>query len=171
MGRGKKAGKDLLFGVLTSLISLYLLLSPNIVAGITLLDSSIVFARAGTYVRILGGLLLVLSVILCLRALFWKKGEVEEEKEKAHWSMDPLIVIGFVLLLLYMPLMDLTNFTVASVAFTALFAFIIRAREKKVDVRNPKECLKNLIIALGYALILEFVLEFLFTGFLNVNLP
>ena len=169
MGRLTRAGKDLVLGIIMILISLYLLISPDIVAGITLLDSSIVLARAGTYVRILGGVLFLLAVSISIRALMVIKAKTEELEEKQ--PMDPLVVTGFVMLLLYMPLMNLTGFTTASIVFTSVFAFMIRAREKKVDLHNPKEFYKNLIIAFLYAVVLELVLEFVFTELLNVNLP
>lgn len=172
MAKKIKNRKDLILGVVMLVLGLYLLLAQGIVKGMTLLSTGITIAKAGTYVRLLGGLLVLLSGGLTLRALgVFGKCEADEEDSETRWKLDPLVPILFGALLLYMPLMSLVGFTVSSMIMIAWVAFWIRYREKHVDLHDKKALLKNIGIAVVYSVILVLVLELMFTKGLHVRLP
>lgn len=172
MAKKIKNRKDFILGVVMLVLGLYLLLAQGIVKGMTLLSTGITIAKAATYVRLLGGLLVLLSGGLTLRALgvFGERAEDAEENSET-WSLDPLVLILFGALLLYMPLMSLVGFTASSVILIAWVAFWIRYREKHVDLHDKKALLKNIGIAVVYSVILVLVLELMFTKGLHVRLP
>ena len=161
--------RDFILGLVMLALSLYLMLSPKIVKGMTLLYTSITVAKADTYIRLLGGLLLLLSAVLILRALglFGLKAKKTDEKKPVDW----LVIAGFATLLIYMPLMKIIGFTASSILLTASFKFMIRFREKKADLHNWQELLKNLGVSIAYAVVLVSALELLFTRALHVRLP
>lgn len=164
-----KNPRDLILGIVMTAISLYLLFSSKVVKGMTLLYTDITIAKAGTYIRILGGLLLILSVSLILRAIGVFGGKQEEPSGKK--IADSFVIVGFVALILYIPLMKLIGFTVSSMLLMVCFTFMIRLREKKVDLHDKQALLKNLGVAVLYAVVLVLILEALFTRVLHVRLP
>lgn len=168
MVRRIKNQTDFVLGITMLLVSLYLLFSPDIVKGMTLLYTDITIAKAATYVRILGGLMLLLSGGITLRSLgIFGKDKAEEQRG----SIDKFILLFFALLVIYMPLMAWIGFTISSIFVISGFTFIIRAREKQINLRNKQEFIKNLVIAILYGTILVLVLELLFTKGLHVRLP
>lgn len=173
MAKKIKNRKDFALGVVMLVLGLYLLLAQGIVKGMTLLSTDITIAKAGTYVRLLGGLLVLLSGGLTLRALgvFGKCAADEEENSETRKKLDPLVPLLFGALLLYMPLMSLVGFTASSMILIAWVAFWIRYREKHVDLHDKQALLKNIGIAVVYSVILVLVLELMFTKGLHVRLP
>ncbi|MCI8650142.1 MAG: hypothetical protein HFG20_08505 [Anaerotruncus sp.] len=163
-----KNWKDFLLGIVMLLISVYLLFSPNVVKGLTLLYTDITIAKAVTYVRILGGILLLLSLSLSLRALGLFGAT---SQEKSTFSIDWLILAGFAALLVYMPLIKLLGFILPSILLVGVFTFFIRCREKQISLRNTPEVLKGCIVSILYAVTLVLLLQFLFTQVLHVRLP
>lgn len=162
---------DLILGGVMLLISLYLLFAPDAVQGMVILYTNISAAKPETYLNILGVVLSLLSLALIIRSFGVFQKKIEEktsaERKKPEW----MIICSFVVLLLYMPMMGLLGFTVASMLLVTFFTFIIRFREKKVNYMDKKMLLKNLAVSIFYAAILVIVLQFSFTRWLHVRLP
>ena len=164
--------RDLILGLVMLACGLYMVLAKGVVRGMTLLNTTVKLAQAATYMRILGGILALLSAVLVLRALGVFGGAAQEEKKsEGVRKLDWLVICAFAGLVLYLPMMDVIGFTVASILLMTLLTFLIRLREKHVDVHDRNAVLKNLAVAASYAVILVLVLEFMFTKWLHVRLP
>lgn len=162
--------RDLVLGIVMVIIGLYLVLSPNIVQGMTVLYTEIGFAKPRTYICMLGYILLILSIMLITRAVgVW--GKNKEDKEENKRKFDCLVLEGFAFLICYIPALKMAGFTIPTCILMSLFSFIIRMREKNVDKSDRKAVLKCAGIAVVYGVILTLVMEFAFTKWLNVRLP
>lgn len=162
--------RDLVLGIVMVIIGLYLVLSPNIVQGMTVLYTEIGLAKPRTYICMLGYILLILSIMLITRAVgVW--GNNKEDKEENKRKFDCLVLEGFAFLICYIPALKVAGFTIPTCILMSLFSFIIRMREKNVDKSDRKAVLKCAGIAVVYGVILTLVMEFAFTKWLNVRLP
>ena len=174
MKKGTLNWRDLVLGIVMVIIGLYLVLSPNIVQGMTVLYTEIGFAKPRTYICMLGYILLILSIMLITRAVgVWGKNEDKEKEDKKEnkRKFHCLVLAGFASLICYIPALKAAGFTIPTCILMSLFSFIIRMREKNVDKSDRKAVLKCAGIAVVYGVILTLVMEFAFTKWLNVRLP
>lgn len=109
MKKGTLNWRDLVLGIVMVIIGLYLVLSPNIVQGMTVLYTEIGFAKPRTYICMLGYILLILSIMLITRAVgVWGKNEDKEKEDKKEnkRKFDCLVLAGFASLICYIPALN-----------------------------------------------------------------
>ena len=164
-----KNKRDFLLGIVMTAVGLYLLLSNSIVKGFSLFQTKVVLAQAGTYLKIIGGLIVLVSAVVIIRSL--RKPLSEEEAAEAKRPLDWMIVGCLAAFFVYLLLMDVLGFLIDTIWVIALITFLLRVREKHIDLHDKKELLKSIGIAVGYSVVLVLVISFMFTKWLNVRLP
>ena len=169
MEKLKENMTDFILGVVMLLISCYAVFAKSVVKGTTLLDTDVPLSDAKSFVRILGVVLMVLSVYIILRALgLFKRTDKGDLKFKKPES---IVVIGFAILLAFLILTNVIGFTISSVLMIASITYLIMVKEKGIDRHDKKAVLKAVGISLLYSIILVFVLCFAFKNWLHVMLP
>ena len=160
--------KDALLAVIMLALGLVLLLNDGMVLGYTLFQSRIVLAQAGTYLKILGGLIAAFSAALLLRAFTPEK--TEEEKTKRQ-GPDLLVVCGFASLFLYLLLLPRIGFIADTIGLLFLFTWMLRARETNLDLKDRSAVLRAAVFSASYSIALTLLMTFVFTKWLHVRLP
>ena len=161
--------RDFILGIISMGIGLFVLLSDNIVKGFSLFQTQIWLSKADSYLRILGGLLAFVSLIVILRSFVQTAETKKENKEKGRF--DYVVLISFSAFFLYMLLLKTIGFIPDTIWLIALISFMLRARETHLDWHNRKALLKAILISVIYSVILVLAISFVFTTWLSVRLP
>ena len=163
-----KNKRDFIFGLVSTGLSLWLLLDDSIIRGFTIFQSKVYFAQAGAYIKIIAALMLLFSVILLIRSL--RKAEPGSENAEKQ-PLDKLVIVAFAAMLVYLLLMDAIGFIINTIWLMSLITFMLRVREKQIDLKDKQAVLKSAGISIGYSVVLVLVLSFMFSNWLNVRLP
>ena len=157
--------RDLGSSIVMALVGLYVTFGKNVITGKTFgTESMPLAARADVYLRVLGGLLLVLSLVLMARALC--RNEKTQKKE-----IPPVAVIGAILLIVFALIVKPLGFFVSASVLVAAWTFIFRVKEYHIDRNDKKALAKAAGISIAFALIIVAVLQLAFTHLLGVRLP
>lgn len=162
-----KNPRDFVFGLITAAIGIFLIASKSLVYGFSLFRTEIYLSRADAYLRIIGVILIIMAIILIVRSIMRA-----DSTQKAKWQkIDWLAVSCFGAMIVYLLLIERIGFMVDTIWLMALITFLLRYREKKLNLRDRKIILKNLLISVAYAVLLVLVMSFSFTTWLKVRLP
>ena len=160
--------RDFILGFFCYGVGTYLAFSNSVIRGKTLFIPSVLLGRADVYVRIIGGVLMVLSLLVFLRSFGLLLQELREEApDKTNW----LIVASFISFFLYILLLKPFGFLSDSVWFITFLVFIMRIKELDIDIRDGKAVIYSIGISLLVAVIVVGVLFLAFRYLLDVTLP
>jgi len=160
---------DFVLGLIMLLVGCYATFAKSVTKGKTLLDVDVPFSDARSFVRILGILLMVLSVYLILRAMgVFKRKDNDDLTFK---KPEGIVLIGFGILITYLILLNVIGYTIPSILMIAGMTFLIMTKEKNLDLKDKKVVLKAVGISCAYSVVLVFVLSYAFKNWLHVVLP
>jgi hypothetical protein len=160
--------KDFALGLLSLCLGIYLLSSDGMVRGKTLFQTTSVWGEAVTYLRILGGIVTLLAVMLIVRSLL-RAGDAEDKTEKHSFV---IVIASFVLMIIYALLMPVLGFITNSLWFIAAESFLIRVKETGLTYRSERSVLLRAgAVSVLYSVILVASLYLIFTRLLKVYLP
>ena len=167
--------KDYIAGVLFGAVGVYLLVSKKIVKGINMFNVSaeIPLTKADTYLRMLGGLLLLLSVCLLVSTFIKQKKNPDRNGENTPINkMNLFYTVGFfAAIVIYALLIDVIGFFFDTLWFSFLFSFALRIKELGISFQDKKALSSAALNCLIYSLILDGALIAIFTFVLKVQLP
>lgn len=162
-----KDKKNLVFGVLCLALGVFLISSDGIIQGKSLFAADNLWSQADSYIRALGWILIVLSLVLIIRA-FLKNTAVQRTIGTSKY----LIIFGFAAMVVYALLLPLLGFILDSLWFVAVITFLIMSKEKGLTKSSDKkQWLRAAAVSCSYSVILVFVMYFAFTKLLKVILP
>jgi len=161
---------DLVLGVLSIVLGIYLLTSKNIVKNDVATGAGGPFAQAGTYVDLLAGILLVLAVVLVVKSFNFKKSD-NVTGFTFLWNKE--IVITAISLILYTILLPIIGFTITTLALLLLLVSVFSAKEITRGERKltKAEKKKVLLLAVVFSLVMLLVIYVVFSVLLKVTLP
>lgn len=159
---------DLLLSVLMGILAVFLLTNQKIITGV---ENGLggFWAQASTYIHLLAGILLGLSILQLLYAINFK-GTDEHSGLKIPVSKE--IIITAVTLVLYALLLPKLTFFPCTLALIIILCGTFAMKENEADKeRSQKLTKKEIITIVVYSAILTIVLWVLFTQILKCVLP
>lgn len=163
-----RSTNDLLLAVLMGALSIFLLTSDKVITGV---ENGLggAWAQASTYIHLLAGILLALSVLQLIYAINFK-GDGEHQKLRIPISKE--IVITAVALVLYALLLPTLTFFPCTLALLIVLCGTFAMKENQGDPelkgKLPKKQVVTIII---YSAVLTVVLWVVFTQLLKCVLP
>ena len=163
-----RSTNDLLLAVLMGAVSVFLLTSGKVITGV---ENGLggAWAQASTYIHLLAGILLALSVLQLIYAINFK---ANGEHQKLHIPVSKEIIITAVTLVLYALLLPVLTFFPCTLALNIILCGTFAMKENEGDPelkgKLPKKQIVHIII---YAAVLTVVLWVLFTQILKCVLP
>ena len=107
--------------------------------------------------KVYGIAVMVLSAILIFRGIRdLKKAraqEAGETEEASRFPVDPAIILVFLLLVIYVALLDTVGFTIMSTLFVLGLSYIPLPKEK----RTPKTCVAVFVVALVFSVAITLI--------------
>ncbi len=164
-----RSTNDLLLSILMGAVAIFLLLSKGIITGV---ENGLggIWAQASTYIHLLAGILLALSVLQLLYAINFKREEDQHTKLSIPITRE--IVVTAVSLVAYALLLPILTFFPCTLALNIVLCGTFAMKENQGDPelkgKLPK---KQLIGVLIYSAVLTVVLWVLFTQILKCVLP
>ena len=102
--------------------------------------------------KVYGIAVMVLSAILIFRGIRDLKKARAPEKA-SRFPIDPAIVLVFLLLVIYVALLDTVGFTIMSTLFVLGLSYILLPKEK----RTPKTCVAVFVVALVFSVAITLI--------------
>lgn len=163
-----RSTNDLLLSVLMGGVSVFLLTSGKVITGV---ENGLggAWAQASTYIHLLAGILLGLSVLQLFYAINFKG---DGEHQKLHIPVSKEIIITAVSLVLYALLLPVLTFFPCTLALIIVLCGTFAMKENQGNPElNGKLPKKQVIIIIVYSAILTVVLWLVFTQLLKCVLP
>lgn len=163
-----RSSNDLLLAVLMGCLAIFLLTNKGIITGV---ENGLggYWAQASSYIRLLAGILLGLSVLQLIYAINFK-GDGEHKKLSIPISKE--VVITAVSLVLYALLLPTLTFFPCTLALNVILCGTYGMKENQDDPELKGKLPKKQIISiLIYSVVLTVVLWLVFTELLNCVLP
>ncbi len=163
-----RSTNDLLLAVLMGGVSIFLLTSKKIITGV---ENGLggMWAQASTYIHLLAGIMLALSILQLIYAINFK-GDGEHKKLSIPISRE--IIITAVALVLYALLLPVLTFfpctLVLNIVLCGTFAMKENQGDPELKGKLPK---KQAIAIVIYSVVLTVVLWVVFTQLLKCVLP
>ena len=165
-------GNDFLLGIVLLTLSVFLLVSPYVIRGADATGAGGgFFARADIYIMMLACILLILSLILVLRSINFKK---HDDIKPIDIKIKKESMLSAIALVIYVFLLPIIGFIPISFFLTVFLVLIYMRKEKETtdDIFKDKQVLfRSVTIAAVYSAVLVVVLYFVFTKFLGSVLP
>ena len=164
-----RSTNDLLLAILMGAVAIFLLVSKGIVTGV---ENGLggVWAQASTYIHLLAGILLALSVLQLLYAINFKGDESKHTKLTIPITWE--IVVTAVSLVAYALLLPILTFFPCTLALNIVLCGTYAMKENQGDPELKGKLPKKQIIAIIiYSAVLTVVLWALFTQVLKCVLP
>ena len=162
-----KSTNDLLLALIMGGLSIFLLVSDQTVTGKTNGMGGF-WAQASTYINLLAGMMLAMSVLQLIYAINFKGDE--KQFSKLSIPVNREIVITAVALVLYALLLPILTFFPCTLALTIILTGTFMMKENS-GTGDRKLSKKQLIIAVVYSGILTVALYLIFTYLLKCVLP
>lgn len=162
---------DFVIGLALVTLGCWLLFTDNIVFGSVAVLGGGTLAHPATYVRFLGGLITFLAALLVLKSLNWRRSA---EVVAFHFTVTPHIVLTVLALVVYAILLPRIGFFISTFLLNFFLTCLFLHKENSGEGKSPftiDDIKRRLIYVTAYSIILVFVVQFLFTQVLFVNLP
>jgi hypothetical protein len=164
-----KKTNDLILGICSLIISLWLVLDSSLIKGFALVSSTPFLARPDVYVRIIAAVWAILALLLVLKSLNLT-GQVTE-RVKFSFNLPLVTLLPMVAFIFCILILEDVGFFISSFVLMTVMCFVFQLKEKHLTLRADKEVFKILGISCGFSVVLVFSLEQIFTHLLKVTLP
>ena len=159
---------DFIGGMLLSVAGLWLMLSNNITEGRILRAHSQGIIRPDTYIRILGGLVLLLALIMVVRSINFKKAG---ETKALEFRISKESILTFAGLALFLIFLRPLGFAVVVFLFSFSIGCVYLLRETKDLGLSGREKIKKMIFIGIFSMVLVLAVYLIFGKVLLVQLP
>lgn len=165
-----KSMNNLVLGVFSIALGIYLLTSKKIVANDIATGAGGRFAQAGTYVHLLAMILIGLAAILIIKSFNFKKSD-DTTGFVFLWNKE--IVITALSLIVYTYLLPRIGFTFSTFPLLFILVFVFSTKETTKGERKltRQEVKKLLLLALLFSLAMLLVIYLVFSVLLKVTMP
>lgn len=159
---------DLIGGILLMAGGVWLMVSKNITEGRILQSQAQGIIRADTYIRMLGGLVFFLAVLMCIRSINFKK-ETETKGFEFHITKESFLT--FAALVAFIVFLKPLGFAITTFLFSSFVVSLYMLREEKDKGLGRKAKFKKIAFSCAFSLVLVFVVYLIFAKGLLVTLP
>jgi putative tricarboxylic transport membrane protein len=162
-----KSVNDFIIGLILLGFGVFITTYKEIVRG-TISDSvGGILVRPDVYVRMVGVLLIICSLILVLKSFNYKRST---QTEGFHFVLTKEVALTGLSLLLYAALLEPVGFYISTFLLT-FFLTCMYMRKERSGGGKPSLPRRALIIASVYSVVMVVVVYFIFAKVLNVILP
>lgn len=158
-----------------AMIALGLFLAlDNSLAGKSVSNLGGFWAQPDTYIKLLGGGLVIFSILLLISSLNFERSE---NVEKIHFTVTAEAIITAVALVVYCYLMPVITFFPATLllvfGLNRLYLRKERSAEGSTDAdsKNLQKTIKSMLVSLLYSVCITAAMWLIFTKFLKAVLP
>jgi len=163
-----KSMNDFCVVVLMTALGCFLCFSDKIVGmKVTGIPAGGLFVRADMYIRILGGFLLFLAVLLFIKNLNFKKAETTPIKI----PITPQAILTIVSLIVYTLVLRAIGFALATFLVSFFLVFLYMRLETKNQILTRKMIIRMLVTDAVFSIGLVGLIYLLFGMLLRVSLP
>jgi hypothetical protein len=148
--------------------SMWLLASKSITTGRIATGKGGLFVRADVYIRMLGGLMLFLAILMVIRSINFKK---EAETKAFFFNITKESLLSFVALIVFCIALKPVGFAITTFALTFFLVCLYMNRENADKNYTPQQKKKRVLFAAVFSLILLVLVYFIFSNVLLVTLP
>ena len=159
---------DFIMGILLMAGGLWLMLSKNITEGRILRSQRQGWFQADTYIKVLGGLVVFLAILMVIRSINFKK---EAETKAFAFEMSKESLLTFVALILYVVFLKPLGFSITTFLFTFFVACLYMFKETKNKGLSRRDKIKKIVAIAVFSLVLVVVVYLIFAKVLLVVLP
>ena len=159
---------DFVIGLLLLAGGLWLMLSDNITEGRILQSQRQGFLQADTYIKLLGGLVVLLAFLMVIRSINFSRDK-ETQAFSFHISKESFLT--FIALILFIIFLRPLGFSITTFLFTFSTACIYLFKETKNKGLSRREMIKKIIILAVFSVILVVTVYLIFARVLMVVLP
>ena len=163
-----KSMNDLVIGILLMLGGLWLMLSNNITEGRILQSQRQGILQADTYIRMLGGLVAFLAILIIVRSFNFKK---EKETQPFAFHITKESFFTFVALVAFILLLHPLGFAITTFLFSSFIVSLYMLKEVKGKGLSRRKIFNKLLFACVFSLVLVVVVYLVFSEGLMVSLP
>ena len=162
-----KSVNDFIIGIVLLGAGIFIATHQNIVKGIISDSPGGILVRPDVYVRMLGVLLIICSLLLVFKSInFTGKGETQG----FHFVLTKDVLFTGIALLLYAVLLEPAGFYITTFV-VCLFLTCMYMRRERMGEGKPPLTRRAVVIAAIYSLVMVVVVYLLFAKVLNVVLP
>ena len=163
-----KSMNDFICGLLLLVGGLWLMLSKNITEGRILRAHDQGFIRPDSYIRIIGGLIVFLAVIIVVRSINFKK---ESETSAFRFRVSKESFLSFVALGLYILFLPRVGFGITTFVFAFFTVTLYMLKETQDKGLNRRQKIYRIIFSAVFSIALILLIYLIFTKILLVVLP
>ena len=164
-----KSINDFLVVIFMAALGVFLCVSDKVVEGnLTNLHAGGILVRADMYIRLIGGILILLAVLLFIKNLNFNKS-VETEGFKFNTSVQSLLTI--VSLIIYTLFLHRIGFAIDTFLLSFFLVFMYMKKENKDVAMTRPVLVRMLIMTCVFSLLLVIVVYVIFGKLLYVSLP
>lgn len=164
-----KVMNDFVLGVIMLVLSIYLFLTDQVVNRLPKTEQGGFFARSDVYIYMLAAILGIVSLIIIIKSLNFKK----EEVRKFKFAINDTIIYTVVALVLYVLLFSTVGFIISTFIMVLFLCMMYSVKEKneKLKEYTKQELIKMIIRAFIYSIATVIILKLVFENGLSVQLP
>jgi putative tricarboxylic transport membrane protein len=162
-----KSVNDFIIGIALMGVGIFIVQYKNIVRGQISDSVGGILVRPDVYVRMIGILLIICSLILVIKSINYKRSD---KTEGFHFVLTKEVALTGLSLLLYAALLEPVGFYISTFLVTLFLTCMYMRKEKSGE---DKKLLSRgaLIVALVYSIVMVVVVYLIFAKILNVVLP
>ncbi len=169
MGSDKiKSMNDLIGGILLMLGGVWLMVSNGITEGRILQSQRNGVIQADTYIRMLGGLVVFLALLMCIRSINFSK---QAETQPFHFQITKESLLTFVALIAFIVFLKPLGFALVTFLFTSFTVCLYMFKEVKGKGLSRRQIAGKIGFACVFSLVLVVVVYLVFAKGLLVTLP
>jgi hypothetical protein len=163
-----KSMNDFIIGLALMAASVWLMASRNITEGRIIDTEGGAFVRADMYIRMLGGLMFFLALLMVIRSINFKKAA---ETSGFSFTITQESLLTIIALVLFIILLKPVGFGITTFAFTFFEVCLYMRRENLGKGLGRREVIKKAVFAAVFSLILVVLVYMVFVKVLLVILP
>ncbi|MDR1315555.1 MAG: tripartite tricarboxylate transporter TctB family protein [Spirochaetales bacterium] len=162
-----KSVNDFIIGVVLLGVGIFFTTYKEIVKGPVSDSVGGILVRPDVYVRMVGVLLVICSLIMVLKSINYRRSD---KTEGFHFVLTREVALTGISLLLYAALLEPVGFFISTFLLT-LFLTCMYMRRERGGEGKPPLTRKAVLIAAVYSILMVIVVHLIFAKVLNVFLP
>ena len=159
---------DFFIGIVFVAAGLWLMLSKKTTEGKILTTQNQGILQADTYIKMLGGLMFFLAILVLIRSINFKK-EAETKAFSFHITKESFLT--FIALVMFLVLLKPLGFAITTTSFTVFTVCLYMLKETRGKGLGRREMIKKFIFAGIYSIVLVLIVYLVFVKLLLVILP
>ena len=163
-----KSMNDFICGCILGGFGIWLMLSDKITEGRILKAHDQGFIRPDTYIRMIGGLIILLAIIIVLRSINFRK---EGETKAFGFPISKESLLTYIALGFYILFLQRVGFAVSTFVFTFFIVTLYMRKETAEVGFSGRQKILRILFSAGFSAAIVLFVYLIFTKVLLVMLP